>query len=272
MALGEHIRCRLRSDGPIASSVEQRRIVARTVLEIGRPFDLLSFGLSDTHLHMETGRESGGAEYARRVEGALTKKLGFKLGFERVRVDPVADIWHLYRLFIYVLSQIKRHGVSHLDPLLEGTNLPDLLGLRTTGRYTAENVRRILPRIQRGQLLELLDLKTLAPADGPIEEIPLSAAAAVCRADLKGRREETISARRAALEIMGGRLDLQARAELLGVDPSTVCRQRLIPPEEAMVEMIRLQLGLRKEKWRQTVDGTSGERAARVTQAVRRAS
>jgi hypothetical protein len=56
------------------------------------------------------------------------------------------------------LTQIKRHGVTHLDPLLEATNLPDLLGLRSVGRYTAANVRRVLPRIQRGQLLEMLDL------------------------------------------------------------------------------------------------------------------
>jgi hypothetical protein len=260
MAIGEHIRCRLRNDAPIASSIEQRRIVARTVLEIGRPFDLLSFGLADTHLHTETASQGGGAEYARRVEGALTKKLGFELGFERVRVDPVADLWHLYRLFTYVLSQSKRHGVSHLDPLLEGTNLPDLLGLRITGSYTAANVRRVLPRIQRGQLLEILDLKSLAPADGPIEEIPSAAAAVICCRSLGGCGRSVIAARRAAIEVVGDRLELRALADLLGIHPSNVHRQRARPSDPALVEMVRLQLGLRREKWRLAMGPSAAEK------------
>jgi hypothetical protein len=248
-AVGEHIRCRLRNDGPIATSVPARRIVARTVLRIGFSFDLLSFSLVDTHLHIEKAGQEGGAEYARRVEGVLTKKLGFELGFERVRVDPVKDIWHLYRLFTYVLSQGKRHGVSHLDPFLEGTNLPDLLGLRATGRYTAANVRTFLPRIQRAQLLDLLDVKSLVPSDEPIEEIPVAAAAAVCQPSLAGRSREAISARRAAIEIGGARLGLQALAKLIGIDSSNVIKQRKRPPDSTLVEMVRLQLGLRREKW-----------------------
>lgn len=249
MALGENIRCRLRNDGPIATTVEARRLVARTVLEIGRPFELLSFRLVDTHLHAAKGGEEGGAEFARRLEGALTKRLGLELGFERVRVDPVQDIWHLYRLFTYVLKQGSRHGVGHLDPLFEATNLPDLLGLRTLGLYTAANVRRLLPRIHRAQLLEILELEALEPADGPIEEIPAAAAAAVCRPHLRGMSPERIAARRAAVEIVGDRIDTRATAALLQVSRWTVTRLRADPSDPTLVMAVRLQLGLCRRRW-----------------------
>jgi hypothetical protein len=262
MAIGESIRCRLRNDGPIARSVEERRIVARTVLELGRPFDLLGFGLADTHLHAETGTEGGGAELARRVEGSLTRQLGYEVGFERARVDPVDDIWHLYNLFAYVLRQGKRHGVQHLDPLLECTNVPDLLGLRCTGRYTAENVRRLLPRVRRGQLLELLEVPDLTPYDSPLEEIPAAAAAAVCRANLAGKEPEVVAARRAAIAIVGDRLGGRALSALLGLDLSNIFRQRQQPVDPELERMIRLQLGLRRAKSSQATGSTAPIRFA----------
>lgn len=248
MALGESIRCRLRDDGPIARNLEERRVVAQTVLEIGRPFTLLGFGLADTHLQGATGRAGGGAEFARRVEGSLARRLGYEVGFERAHVEPVKDIWHLYNLFSYVLRQGKRHGVSHLDPLLECTNVPDLLGLRRVGGYTAANVRSLLPRVRREQLLELLDVPELVPCDGPLEEIPVAAAAAMCRPRLEGRCGAVVAARRAMIEVVGDRLSGQALSALVGLDVSNIYRQRLQPADEELVKMIRLQLGLRRAR------------------------
>jgi hypothetical protein len=248
--LAEHIRCRLGNDAPIASSVAERRILARTVLELARPFDLLSFGTVETHLHVAKAGEAGGAELARRVEGALTKRLHHEIGFEKARVKPVNNPWHLYRLFSYVLTQGEHHGVKHLDPFFEGTNLPDLLGLRSVGRYTIANVRRHLPRVNRGQLLHVLGLKTLDPADGPLEEILTATAAALCRPEITGRGCEQNGARRAMMDVIAGRLRTDAVARLLGIHRSSVPRLLRTSADPALVEMIRLQLGLRQQTWR----------------------
>jgi hypothetical protein len=249
--LAEHIRCRLCNDASIASSVAERRVVACTVLELARTFDLLSFGMVDTHLHMAKAGGSGGAELARRVEGALTKRLGHEVGFEKARIKPVTDPWHLYRLFSYTLTQGEHHGVDHLDPFFEGTNLPDLLGLRAVGRYTVANVRRHLPRVNREQLLDVLGVKCLEPADGPLEEILEAMAAAVCRPAIVGRGHTMNAARRAAMAVIGGRLRRGALAELLGLHPASVSRLLHAPVDAELVAMLRLQLGLRQQRWRQ---------------------
>lgn len=98
-------------------------------------------------------------------------------------IKPVADGWHAYKLFDYVLRQGVRHQLDS-DPLLEATNLPDLLGLRPLGRRTAISVRRFLPRVDRQQLLSLLGVPTLEPADGPLEDVVAAACAAGARTKL----------------------------------------------------------------------------------------
>jgi hypothetical protein len=251
-ALGEHIRCRLRNDGPIAATPERRRVVARIILEKGRDFDLLAFGLADTHLHLAKGEAGAGGELARRVEIAITRRFGLEVGFERVRIEAVVDIWHLYRVFEYVLRQDRRHKIE-TDPLREATNLPDLLGLRGIGGYTAGNVRRLLPRVTRGQLLELLGAPKLAPADGPVERIVQSAAAAICRPQLIGYSHEVQAARRAVIAIAEDRLGSPRLAALLDVHRATVNRLRKMPPDGVLVERTRFQLGLFQARWEAAV-------------------
>lgn len=248
-ALGEHVICRLRNDGPIATSTERRRELARVVLEIGRDFDLLSFALSDTHLHNAKGALGSGGELARRVEISLTRRFGFEVGFARVHVEPVRDIWHLYNTFTYVLRQDRRHSLPDYDPLREASNLPDLLGLRGLGGYTAGNVRRYLPRVTRGQLLQLLGVPELAPADGPLDRIVRAATAAVCRPHLAGCSREVCAARRAVIEIARDRLHVKQLAELLDVHRATIHRLCQIPPDPVLIQQVRLQLGLLEARW-----------------------
>jgi hypothetical protein len=247
-ALGQHIRCRLHNDGPLADTIGKRRLLARTALEIGREFDLLSFGCVDTHLHLVKAGADGGEEYARRLEIALSLRSESEVGFEPARVKPVLDLWHLYRAFDYALRQDQHHNVP-IDPLRDATNLPDLLGLRLAGAYTIANVRRFLPRVDRGQLLGLLGSRALELADGPVEELPSAAAAAICREQLVGHSRETQAARRAVLAILGDRLAIHAAAELLEVHRVTVRRLRRAPADPALVNAVRLQLGLRRARW-----------------------
>jgi hypothetical protein len=252
--LAQHISCRLRNDGPIADTLEKRCLLSRAVLEIGRELDLLSFGAVDTHLHMAKAGATGGEELGRRVEISLARTIAVGVGFERARVWPVNDIWHLYRLFEYTLKQGPHHGVGG-GALLEATNLPDLLGMRLVGAYTLGIVKRLLPRVQRARLLGLAGLAELVPADGPLELIPAAAAAALCRSALDGRLPEVTAARRAAIELVGDRLTAAALAELLGVHRATLHRLREAPVDGALLSAIRLQLGARAGGW-------AGSRAA----------
>ena len=144
------------------------------------------------------------------------------------------------------LRQVIHHRITHVDPYLEGTNLPDLLGLRVTGRYTRDRVARVLPRLTRSDLLELFGLSQLKPADGPLERIVAAAAATICAVSetLDGRSARVTSARRAVIEVIGQRLNGPQIAKLLGVNRSTVSRLRRIPASQTHVQAIRLQLGL----------------------------
>jgi len=86
--LGQHIFCRLKNDNAIAKDIGGRRLVAETVLRIGRRLGLLGFGLADTHLQMSaTGSEGG--DLGRRVEYALTRRLRCDPGFAGVGVLDV---------------------------------------------------------------------------------------------------------------------------------------------------------------------------------------
>ena len=248
MALAQHIRLKRKDSGVIARTTREQRIVAGAVLERGAGFGLLAFSSADTHLHRKsTWGHDDAKEYAREVEISVTKQLG-GVGFKEAKVDPIEDQWHLHNLCDYILRQDRRHGIEGLDPLRECSNLPDLLGARLLGAYTLENLTRALPRWRRADFLRLVGVGSLEPADGPLELLPDAAAAAICRAGLKGRAAEVTAARVAALQVARGRLPWAALADLLRIDRRTIHRLRERPADEGLVRAIRLQLGLRREK------------------------
>jgi hypothetical protein len=248
MALGQHIRLRRKDSSVIAPTVREQRIVARAVLERGEAFGLLAFSAADTHLHMETACDhQAGHEYARRVEIAVTRRLG-PVGFARPQVDEIHQQWHLHNLCDYILRQNKRHAIEDLDPLRECSNLPDLLGARLLGAYTLENLKRALPRFHEGDFLRLMGVESLEPADGPLELLPAAAAAAVCTLDLSTLSADAIAALTAAVRVGGDRLPTTALARLLGISRRTVHRMRDRPVSDALVQAVRLQIGLRLQK------------------------
>ena len=245
MAIAQHIVLRLADSRVVAPSSAARRLVARVVLEQGRGDGLLAFGLADTHQHLlvACSREAAG-QLARRVEISLVRRLGLEVGFAPAHVEPVVDGRHLGRAFPYVLKQCAHHGLEW-DPLHEGSNLPDLLGLRLLGAYSAANVRRPLPRVGRSDLVACLGLETLEPADGPPDQIFTAALAATALPDLSSKTGASVDARRAVVQLAGSRLRARELGSLLGVSDRAVHHlRRRRPADPRLLQAMRLQLGL----------------------------
>ncbi len=269
--LGFHLSLRLADDRVIAPSAEARREVAAAVLKVGREAELLAFGLADTHLHLLAACDRGAAgRLAWRVELSVQARLRPKVGFDPPRWWPVRDQRHLGRAFPYVLSQ-DHHGAFR-DPFRDGTNLPDLLGLRLIGRYTASNVRRRLPRVGREELVALLEGPREGGDDGGreaggaaflgwpsegsgegstesggagAEVVADAAAAAACLGSLAGRTAPVVAARRAAVHAADDTVAASELAAALGVSARSLRRLAAESPDPALVAAIRGQIALR---------------------------
>lgn len=243
--IGYHVICSLENDSVIAPTIAARRFLARRVLQLGRGVPLLAFNAPDTHLHMEAiaGWARCG-KLARDIECSLTKSLQLKVGFREVNRVPIRDQAHLYRCFDYILRQQPHHGLAW-DPYREASNLPDLLGLRVLGQYTAANVRAHLPRINRGDLLGPLGVDQLVEADGPLDLVVPAALSAAALVSLRGRSAEARAVRRAVLELVGARCPMTDLARLLRVSRQALHETRRVALDERLLRAIRLQLGLR---------------------------
>ena len=242
-----HIRLRPRGGWVIADSPEARRRLVRSVLERGEEFNLLAFGLADNHLHIEVMCDRARAgEFARRLEISLGRVLGVEGGFETCWIEAVAGGYHLQRLFFYILRQDNRHQLTS-DPFREGSSLPDLFGLRPMGIYTAANVRRWLPRVQRRELLDALGVPSLEPHNGPLIWLREAGLAAGALPQLTGKSDNAMTLRRALVAI-DPEAPTHKLADLLQVNRRTIQRLRHQPPDLALVQAIRGQLGLMHAK------------------------
>jgi hypothetical protein len=242
--LGHHIRSRLADNRVILQSDEQRRLLARVVLEQGRRDGVLAFSLPDTHLHLETLCSARAASrLSQRIGTSLSQRLKLAVSFVTYPHRPVLNQQHLSRTFRYIVTQFEHHGVEFRSSF-EATNIPDLLGLRLIGRYTLDNVRRYLPRVRPQTLLEWTGLTSLRPADGPISALVDAAMAATALNCLDGRSLPVVEARRAMLEIAGPQLNTADLTSLLGVARRTLFDLKHRPVNAALVNAIRLQLGL----------------------------
>jgi hypothetical protein len=245
-AIGQHIMFRAKDDRVIARSPAQRRAFARVMLAHGEEFGLFVFRQVDTHGHAGAGCSRADAgRFARRVQSALTQVLPVEGGFAPARYKDIADQRHLEHLFDYVLEQQNHHG-AFVDPFHDASNLPDLLGLRTTGVYTAQQVHALLPRVTRGQLLRHFGVDDL---DGRLVDFALladAAAAAVGLSRLSPRCRVSAAARHAALHVAGDAVQVSAVGELLAIGTRHVTRLRAQQPSEALVGAVRGQLFLRQ--------------------------
>jgi len=188
--LAQHMRTRLVDGRVIAASATERRVAMRAIFRLAADTQLLSVSLVDEHLHLLgcCTREAG-SRLVHAVEVSLKRRLSLPVGFAMYPHEPVRDGRHLRNAFRYVLTQHSHHGLQ-TDPLREGTNLQDILGLRLAGSDTRLHVRRWLPRVSRAQLLGWLGVAALEPADGPLEWVHDAALSAACLATLAGRSRQ----------------------------------------------------------------------------------
>lgn len=230
----------------LAPSVAARRLLARCVLRIGRPFGLLLFNAPDTHAHLlvRAAREEA-IECGRRLKLSLHRALGIPVSFAWRDVRPVRDQHHLANGLHYILSNAQRHGVP-VERALDASSLPDLLGLRVIGSYTAGAVRELLPRLRQRDLLPYLGLTQLA-AGRNLEFLREAAAAGMALPDLTGNRPEAVEARVAAIHVAHALGDATIGiARRLGVDASRVRAARKVACTPALRQAIERQLGLRE--------------------------
>ncbi len=247
MSIGCHIRIRLEDDRVIAPTPAERRALARVTLAIGEPFRLLAFRAADTHAHVEAACSvEDGYELARRIEIALHYRLKLEVPFQRARVKPIADQWHLYNTFDYTFRQERHHGTDS-DPLFEASNLPDLLGLRRLGDASAESVRMLLPRVRRERLLDHLGGPDLDAAAASVDALGDSAAAAFALPHLGGRGIELARARLAAVHAIGDAAPTPSIAAALEIGDRGV---RALAAKQAPAEDVRaVTLQLRLRSW-----------------------
>lgn len=181
-----------------------------------------------------------------RPEVEISITLSLRLGgFGQPYLKPLFDFDQLRDCFFYVLKQLVHHGVLHLDPLGEGTNIPDLLGARELGRHTREKMLVHLPRVQPAALLKCLKLSLPREMDLPLELVGEAAAAAVGLAAPLGKSRIVRAARRAAMEIAGGKQQLKTLAAALGSSCAALKRLRSTPADQRLVEAVRRQLRMR---------------------------
>jgi hypothetical protein len=240
--LAQHVTMRLVDDRTIAPCVASRRAAARAILTQGQGRELVAFRIVDTHVHalLVCSRVEASA-FAQETASSIHKRLALPVGFERARVRPVVDQRHLVSAFRYVLRQESRHAVC-LDPVHDGSSLPELLGMRTIAPWVGEAVGRRLPRLDRRELASFFG----AFGSDPGVDFGLladSACAALALSRLDGKEPEHVRARAAA-----ARVDPAPAAEVaarLGVSVRAVERYRRAPRQPPLERAIALQLRLR---------------------------
>jgi hypothetical protein len=243
MAVGHKLWLRLEAnqDGApkaLAPDVRASRTLARSVL--ANTTRLLAFRAVGPNLRVVMACDHRTARsHGRRLKTSIIQRLATG-PLARTVVDPLRDQWHLQNTFKFVL----RNGDPQ-DPRHEASNLPDLLGLRVLCSRSATNVRCLLPRIKRKDLLTFLPLESLEP-EVWLDDLEDCAAAAIGRGNLRGQSQETVAARSAAVTVVGRRLTGPELARLFGVSEVTIKRDRRRAAAPELVRAIMLQMCLRR--------------------------
>jgi hypothetical protein len=249
LGLGYHCRLCLFDSRPIAPEPWQRRLAMECVLKVSAEFRLLAVSMPDSHLHAEAvcSRAEAG-ELQRRLGISLSKKLKLPVRFQSYEPKPIVSPAHRLSCLKYVVTQDVRHALVDWDPYREYTNLPDLIGARLNGRYTARNVSYFLPRLKIRELYQWIGIAPLDPAELPHTSAPVfegiyeATLRAACLLDLQTRTPAHQAASRAALAVLGDRYTQQQAACLLGLSRSTVQRAHRQPADALLVRAIQLQL------------------------------
>jgi hypothetical protein len=243
--VGQQCVMRLRRDRNVAPTIAERRVLARTVLTVGRELPIVAFLWGDTHGHMAVAAgQSVAAEAARRIESALKQVLRLPVPFAPVELTPIRDVWHMKNVVRYLFTQGEHHGFDG-DPLREASSFPDALGMRTVGVETARTLKAALPRMNRAGLLAMVDLvdpDCAARWDGDWLE---AVAAAACRPGGRGKHRDAITARAALVRLALASFSPREIRDRLGVSGAAYRRLLEVEPAAAVVRAVRQQLVLR---------------------------
>jgi hypothetical protein len=164
-AIGHHVTIRLTDARPIATSAAARRILSHCIYRNASSRGLSGFRAADTHVHLLLAGERKLARAAARcVELSLQAALRPGVHFERARVRTIRDQNHLRNTLAYLFRQEQHHRLD-LDPFHDASSLPEMLGMRVLDdainwRATVLRARALVPRLQRSDLLRLLNLGT----------------------------------------------------------------------------------------------------------------
>jgi hypothetical protein len=238
--VGFQVVLRAVDDRILAPTVAARRAFAGVVRRIGRPRGLYGFGLADTHGHAVLICDAPAlGRFVHDVRLSLTSTL--ELPIAEADVRKIRDTWHAESLVRYVHRQDVEHG-ANLDPLREGTSLPDLLGLRPSGLWMADRLRVVAPRVGRVHLLEHWGISKLEEAFD-LDALADSGAAAIGRGDLRGNTPDAVAARIACVH--AGTATTAELADALSITTRSVRELRLLAPDPKLVRAVRLQMGLR---------------------------
>ena len=151
--IGYHVTTRLLDNRVIARQAAGRRAVSSFLARVGKEAGLLAWRLADTHLHLLlTCDRATAGRFVQRVDVSMHARLRPGVCFSRFWHEPIRRQGHLSNAFRYILRQEARHGLG-TDPLHEGSNLSDLLGLRVGATWSPTLVRQLLPRTRREQLV-----------------------------------------------------------------------------------------------------------------------
>jgi len=229
----------------IARAPAELRIGARVLLRQGKDRGLVAFRIADTHVHaLVVGSRVEAGKLALYAETCLRRHLRIPIPFERCRVRPIDNERHLLHALRYIFRQEAHHGTA-FDEAHDGSSLPDLLGLRLGAAWIASRVRRLLPRLKRGTLMEWLGVPALHDVEPDLRLLADAAAAAWGVPTLHGGSVAHVRARRAAVQLLDRLVPGASALDLRGLHPRSIARYRSQPVNAADLNAVEQQLKLR---------------------------
>lgn len=226
----------------LVPSVAERRRLAQAFVRLAAEFPLLAWRATDVDLHVVGCLTDAQADAMVVRLRLVFAHLHPGVPLVLVRRFAIQGQWQLAESFRRVLRADRHVGT---DTLLEGSVVPDLLGMRAVGAQLAARVRERLPQVSADELLPHLGLGAIEEHFA-LEHLAEATAAAFALPELlDGKGADLTAARNAAIVAADG-APAEDVAAALGVTVRTVQRVRAdhdVPP--AHRRAIRLQMGLR---------------------------
>ncbi len=244
-AFAHHLVFRLPDNRVIAPSKEKRFQIVRAINQLITKYKVLSWRLADTHLHVlliNQRKECG--LFARYLASSIKKRLQLDISFSNTYIKEIENQSHLMKTFMYHLNQGSHHGLDN-DPYLDGSIIPDLLGLRVMIHPSPNYMKEHLPRVKMKELKALTQLSFNSEIQS-FDLLAEAAAAAIGLSSLQGNSPSARAARTAAYYLAKDKVENKYLTNLLKTSRRTLYRQQKLTPESHIVKAIEGQLRIRQ--------------------------